>query len=950
MARLREHRRSAGASGGWAAAVVVLGAIAVVGRGRPVAGPSAPRLDGLPPRDCASSDPWLVTTLFARGSSFGPEPAVVAFHDTPNDDEREHRELADVRRVGNTYGLAYDPGADVVFVAAYHKRNTAFGPLGPGGIYRVPLDGRPAEPFGRVPDAGRDLHDRDNDYDPDERGRGEAAKTGLGDIDLSPDGAVLYAMNLAERRIDRLDAATGQPIDHLPHGAAAEPWAVDARPFALALHDGFLFHGVVHSAERSRNPADLAAYVYRSGLDGAGMAEVARVALDYPRGKHPGWNAWPQNDDRGRETKEYPHPVLADIAFDAAGRMILGLRDRWVDTGPSLTEFYRVASGDILRLEPDGAGGWFLPPGTADAYHADDLAPIHDEIVLGGLAQLLGPDVVAATAIDPIRGNPIGTNIGAVSAGAIWFDNRTGDDLAREELVYNARSHSGPHGKAMGLGDLELLCTSRVATPTATATGALADTPTPTASPSATPSPPASATPSATVTRPPTPTATPTVYRIYLPQGETLCIPKRQYVDVVLVLDRSTSMLRSVEPGGQAKNEAAIDAAMAFVDLLQLTPDAVGRHDNVAIVGFNDDAWTALGLTNDRSATRAALEALRGRTAEGTRLDLALLEGQKPLEGRGRSAVNLPVMILLTDGLPNRVPTPSGGGRQEDTVLTAATAAKARGTLVFTIGLGTTRDIYPRLLIDAASEAWAYHYAPRPEDLAGIYALIADVFVYCDRPKPPRPTPCVPEFVHTDVLLMLDMSTSMYRPTRAGRTKHAAAIEAAKQFVRQLDFEPDGWGREDTAAVAGFNDAAWTALAFSDRPNDIEAALDGLLTGVAEGTRLDLALAEAQAAMARGPRAAANHGTVILLTDGLPNRVPTPDGGGRQEDTVLAAADRLKATGVRLFTIGLGEENDVFRTLLQAAATGPDDFYFAPDGEDLGAIYGQIAGRIRPCP
>lgn len=949
MARQRDRRPAARAAS-WLGAGIVGGlAAAAAWAARPIA-PAAPAAAGVPPRDCTAPDPWLVTTLFARGQSFDAEPAVMAFHDTPNDDEREHIELADMRRVGNTYGLAYDAVRDVVYAGAFHKRNTALGPLGPGGIYKVPLDGRPAEPFGRVPDAGRDMHDRDGNYDPDERGRGYAAKTGLGDIDVSADGAVLFAMNLSERRIDRLDVATGRPIDHIAHGAAAEPWADDARPFALAVHDGALYHGLVHSAERSRNPADLAAYVYRSGLDGSDMRRVARVGLDYPRGKHPAWNPWPQNDDRGRETKEHPHPIVADIVFDARGRMVLGLRDRWVDTGPSLTEYYRVASGDVLRLEPDGAGGWQLPPGTADAYHGDDLPPIHDEIVLGGLAQLLGRDVVAATAIDPIRGNPFGTNIGAVSAGAIWFDNASGDDVAREELVYNARTHSGPQGKAMGLGDLELLCAARVATPTATATDDDVATPSPPPSATPTATPPPSVTPSPTATHAPTPTATPDVYRIYLPQGETLCIPKRQYVDVVLVLDRSTSMLRSVEPGGLAKNEAAIEAAKAFVGLLQLAPDAAGRHDNVAVVGFNDTAWTALALTNDRAAADAALDALRERTAEGTRLDLALLEGQRPLDGPGRAAANLPVLILLTDGLPNRVPTPAGGGRQEDTVLAAAAAAKARGTLVFTIGLGTTRDIYPRLMIAAASEAWAYHYAPRPEDLAGIYAQIADVFIFCDRPKAPRPTPCVPDFVHTDVLLMLDMSTSMYRSTRAGRTKHAAAIEAAKAFVRQLDFEPDGWGREDTAAVAGFNDTAWTAQAFTDRPADVEGALDGLLARVAEGTRLDLALGEAEAALARGPRVVDNRGTVILLTDGLPNRVPTPEGGGRQEDTVLTAAARLKATGARLFTIGLGEENDVFRQLLQDAASAPADFFFAPDGEDLHAIYAQIAGRIRPCP
>ncbi|MFN8421941.1 MAG: vWA domain-containing protein [Anaerolineae bacterium] len=810
---------------------------------------------GLPARDCAGADPWLVTTLFSRGQTFDAEPAVVAFHDSPDDDERAHVELADQRHVGTTYGVAYDPYRDAVYVGAYHTRNTAFGPLGPGGIYRVPLGGGQAEPLGRVPDAGRDEHDRDGNYQPDERGRSVAMKTGLGDIDLDPAGRVLYAMNLAARRIDRLDAATGAPIDSVPHGAAAEPWAADARPFALAVHDGMLFHGVVDSAERSRDAADLAAYVYRSSLDGSAMREVARVPLDYPRGKHPRWKPWPQNDDRGYQTKEYPHPVLSDIEFDARGRMLLGLRDRWVDTGPSLTEYYRVASGDLLRLEPDGAGRWMLAPGAHDDYGGDDLPPIHDEIVLGGLAELPGPDVVVATAIDPIRGNPFGTNIGAVSAGAVWFDNGTGRDRAREELVYNARAHAGPQGKAMGLGDLELLCGERIATATPTAPASPTPTPTDTAPAlTATPSAPPTSTPAPSATPTPTVTATstPDHFTIYLPEGQTICVPKRQYVDVVLVLDRSTSMLRPVVEGGLPKNEAAIDAAKAFVGLLQLAPDPLGRHDDVAIVGFNDTAWTELGLSSDRVAALAALDDLRMKTAEGTRLDLALIEGQRPLDGPGRRPENLPVLILLTDGLPNRVPTPTPSGRQEDTVLAAATAAKARGTVVFTIALGATRDIYPRLMIAAASEPWAYYYAPRPEDLAGIYAQIADVVVYCDRPKPTRPTPCAPEFVHADAALVLDMSTSMYRTTRAGRTKHAAAIEAAKAFVRKLDFEPDGWGRQDTAAVLGFNDTAWTELAFADRPPAIEAALDRLLLRIAEGRASTSRWARAGAAVERG--------------------------------------------------------------------------------------------------
>ena len=891
-----------------------------------------------PPTSCFDPNPFIATTCFARGTTFEDEPAVVLFRDSP--DDTAHYPVATIGQVGSLWGLAYDAQRDVLYAAAYHKRNTHYGPLGPGGIYGIHVARSDVTPLWTVPNAGSNIHDDTNNYQPDDRGRNPVSETSLGDIDLSDDGKTLFVMNLYDKKIYRYDVGTGKLLGSFFSGGDSQAWRREARPFALAVREGWVFHGVVNSQRKGQSDTALWAYVFASKPDGTAMRKVASLFMGYDRGPNTqGWRPWPEDDDQGWRRQEYPLPLLTDIEFNRAGDMILGFRDRYIDTGPSLTEVYRRASGDVVLARKSGTLTWEVEDLTkGEFYTGDDLAQPganndFAEITDGGLTQLMGRDVVVSTAINPFRG---------YSDGAVWFDNATGGDIAREELLYNRLRHEGPQGKMQGLGDAEQVCfTPPTPTPTNTA-------PTETPTPTETPSP--SVVPSATPTETPTRTSTPDRYRIYLPQGETICLPKRQYVDVVLVLDRSTSMLRPVVPGGVPKNEAAIDAAKVFVDLLELTPDALGRHDNVAVVGFNDTAWTEVGLTNDRDVVLAVLEGLRSKTAEGTRLDLALTEGQRPLEGPGRVKANLPVMILLTDGLPNRVPTPPSGGRQEDTVLAAATAAKDRGTMLFTIGLGTTRDIYPRLMIAAASEPWAYHYAPQPEDLAGIYAQIADVFIYCDRPKAPRPTPCVPEFVHTDVVLALDMSTSMYRTTRAGRTKHAAAIEAAKTFVRQLDFEPDGWAREDTAAVVGFNDTAWTSLAFSDRPADVETALDRLLDKIAEGTRLDLALAEAGAAMARGPRTPENHGTVILLTDGLPNRVPTPEGGGKQEDTVLAAAAALKATGARLFTIGLGEEDDVFKQLLRDAASSPEDFFFAPDGEDLEGIYRQIAGRIRPCP
>jgi hypothetical protein len=113
-------------------------------------------------------------------------------------------------------------------------------------------------------------------------------------------------------------------------------------------------------------------------------------------------------------------------------------------------------------------------------------------------------------------------------------------------------------------------------------------------------------------------------------------------------------------------------------------------------------------------------------------------------------------------------------------------------------------------------------------------------------------------------------------------------------------------------------------------------------------------LAEGQRVYEIGERLQPNTPVMILMTDGLPNQVPFGPGTiypqcGQQECSVLAVADGVKAKGTRVYAIGLGESSDVLRTLLESTASDPGMYYFAPDGEDLAAIYRQIAGRLQEC-
>jgi Mg-chelatase subunit ChlD len=205
-----------------------------------------------------------------------------------------------------------------------------------------------------------------------------------------------------------------------------------------------------------------------------------------------------------------------------------------------------------------------------------------------------------------------------------------------------------------------------------------------------------------------------------------------------------------------------------------------------------------------------------------------------------------------------------------------------------------------------------------------------------------------------DVVLVLDVSTSMRRLTRSGRPKLAAVQDAARLFLGRVDLGGDE-GSHDQVAIVGFNDGVWVEQPLTSDPAALAQAVDRLPARMAEGTRLDLALTAGEAALHDPARIAANAPVVVLLTDGLPNRVPTPAPAGSQEDTVLAAAARLKASGAQLFTIGVGtgDAPDILDRinvdLLRAAASRPDMFFQAPDAEDLARIYAEVAVTLR-CP
>jgi len=181
--------------------------------------------------------------------------------------------------------------------------------------------------------------------------------------------------------------------------------------------------------------------------------------------------------------------------------------------------------------------------------------------------------------------------------------------------------------------------------------------------------------------------------------GHGDCPLIEKHADVMLVIDRSGSMEGA--PLQDAKN-----AAKAFVDRLDLSPGA----DQVGLVSYSSSALLNHQLSRTAGTVRAAIDALV--SGGNTNITDGINKAQEELESARHVPDNRPVIILMTDGQHNVGPGPGP----------AADAAKAKGTRIITIGLGSVDEAELKSLASSPSD---YYYAPDSSKLKEIYEQIA---------------------------------------------------------------------------------------------------------------------------------------------------------------------------------------------------------------------------------
>lgn len=184
-----------------------------------------------------------------------------------------------------------------------------------------------------------------------------------------------------------------------------------------------------------------------------------------------------------------------------------------------------------------------------------------------------------------------------------------------------------------------------------------------------------------------TPAATPTCSAVPLP------------LDVMLLIDCSGSMRYDLE--------SEKTAAQGFVDRLNPAQDQVG------VVSFSTSAQLVHHLTHDFNAVKSAIQGLE--YSGWTNMSAALNTGQAELVSVRHNPSARPVIILMSDGVPEEVDTPAAA-------LSAAQAAKNAGTRIFTIGLGSVNH---SLMQQLASSPGDYYSAPTSANLDAIYQAIA---------------------------------------------------------------------------------------------------------------------------------------------------------------------------------------------------------------------------------
>lgn len=195
---------------------------------------------------------------------------------------------------------------------------------------------------------------------------------------------------------------------------------------------------------------------------------------------------------------------------------------------------------------------------------------------------------------------------------------------------------------------------------------------------------------------------------------------------------------------------------------------------------------------------------------------------------------------------------------------------------------------------------------------------------------------CPPRDQYSDVVLVVDASTSMLETLPDGRKKFEVALEAARAFVADMRLHDSG--PSDQIAIVAFNNTSEVVQGLTSSQATLDQALDRF-TPIVQQSRIELGIYGGLVELMGPHHREANRRVMVVLSDGRANPVPG-------EEAVQAAAG-AKAAGVLVYVLGIGPSID--ETVLLAMATDRARYSLVPSLSDLKEIMAGLAATRIPC-
>ncbi len=462
-----------------------------------------------------SGDPLPAASTIRNEAAIVKIPYNVAAGTTANPTPTAPVYVAETKDVGSVWGSAYQRETKKAFSAAFLKRHVGLGTQGLGGVYVTDMSS--ATPvsssyfdleslgynLGQSTIASRSLPASGTTSSADPTAFDGVGKIGLGGMDISEDGSILYITDLFNKQLFIVNIGNPAKTTITAADVTAVPIPTPtctngvARPFGVSYNKGKVYVGVTCTGENGGTIANVSSSVYvldplSNTFNGT---PIFTMSMDYVKGAvhtsnnwQPNWNPWVSTfaglSTNGQISSNpvttrtgLPQPMFSDIIFTDEGDMVLGFMDRaghqlgYKQVNTSGTGNHSgYIGGDILRahfngsawiLENNGAVGTVTSaggvgngegPGGGEFYNKDDYLTTHEETFMGGMVIVPSTNTVVGTFMDPLT---------TWSGGFRWLSNTDGSDL-KDYQIYATQgagtNAAATYGKANGLGALKTAC------------------------------------------------------------------------------------------------------------------------------------------------------------------------------------------------------------------------------------------------------------------------------------------------------------------------------------------------------------------------------------------------------------------------------------------------------------------------------------------------------------